>query len=82
LRPWTSEQARRKIGQLGTVLAAGPRPRVRRIVLCRPAEDVLEMAVVVVLGPRVRALAVRLEADGTGDASASRRWRCTAVEAA
>jgi hypothetical protein len=61
IAPWTTDQARRRIGQLGAVLATAHQPRVRRVVIRSPEEDVLEMAVVVVLGERVRALAVRLE---------------------
>jgi hypothetical protein len=90
LKPWTSEQARRRISQLGTVLAADLRPRVRRVVLCSPAHDVLEMAVVVGFGQRTRAVAVRLEQAGPEPGSAEiaagrppqARWRCTAVDVA
>ena len=85
--PWTSEQARRHIRRLGPMMAAGERPLVRRVVASRPAADVVEMTVVVRFGPRVRALAVRLERDGPRRAAPGRdarpaRWRCTAVEAA
>lgn len=85
--PWTSEQARRHIRRLGPMLAARERPLVRRVVASRPAADVVEMTVVVRFGPRVRALAVRLERDGPHRAGPGRearpeRWRCTAVEAA
>ena len=85
--PWTSEQARRHIRQLGPMMAAGERPLVRRVVASRPAAGVVEMTVVVRFGPRVRALAVRLERDGPRRAGPGRdarpaRWRCTAVEAA
>ena len=69
------------------MLAARERPLVRRVVASRPAADVVEMTVVVRFGPRVRALAVRLERDGPHRAGPGReatpaRWRCTAVEAA
>ena len=85
--PWTSEQARRHIRRLGPMMAAGERPLVRRVVASRPAAGVVEMTVVVRFGPRVRALAVRLERDGPRRAGPGRdarpaRWRCTAVEAA
>jgi hypothetical protein len=56
-----------------------------------PAPDVMEMAVVVGFGPRVKALAVRLEhtgmrrptlpGAGTAGGRAATRWVCTAVEA-
>ena len=85
--PWTTEVARGHIQRLGPQLASAQRPRIRRVVTFQPASDVLEMTVVVGFGPRVRALAVRLERSGTppeagrGRPGAS-RWLCTAVEAA
>jgi hypothetical protein len=77
LVPWTTERARSRIQQLGPLLAAGQRPRIRRVVTFRPTADAMEMTVVVGFGPRVHALALRLE---RGDDS--RRWLCTIVEAA
>ena len=87
LAPWTTDRARRHIQRLGPLLAAGEQPRVRRVVTFQPTADVVEMTVVVGVGPRVRALAVRLERDGPRRASPGRgaqaaRWVCTAVEAA
>jgi hypothetical protein len=91
---WTSEQARKQISQLGPVLAAAQRPRVRRVIVSSPARGVLEMTVIVGLGPRARAIAIRLEQASpiVGERSASdhpgtpgqpaTRWLCTAVEAA
>jgi Family of unknown function (DUF6459) len=86
LVPWTTERARDRIRRLGPLLSAGQQPRVRRVVICHPTADAMEMAVVVVFGQRVHALAVRLERGG-GQANASRtaqpgRWLCVAVEAA
>ena len=85
--PWTTEMARSHIQRLGPQLASVQRPRVRRVVTFQPASDVLEMTVVVGFGPRVRALAVRLERAGTPPEAddrrpAASRWLCTAVEAA
>jgi Family of unknown function (DUF6459) len=87
ITPWTTEQARRLIRQLGPMLAAGPAPRVRRIVTSRPSAGVVEMTVIVGCGPAVRALAVRLEHEAPHDRSPGRaaraaRWVCTAIEAA
>ncbi len=94
IRPWTTEQARRRIRQLGPRLAAGVQPRVRRVMTSRPAAGVVEMTVIVGFGPRIRALAVRLERDapraadpppggpGSGPGAAAARWICTALEAA
>ncbi|HWG62339.1 MAG TPA: Rv3235 family protein [Streptosporangiaceae bacterium] len=87
--PWTTERARSTIRRLGPTLSAGQlqRPRVRRVVTSRPADNVMEMTVVVGFGPRVRALAVRLErADARpaspGQSRREARWLCTAFEAA
>jgi hypothetical protein len=61
ITPWTTEQARRRISQLGPMLATAHRPRVRRVIVSSPASGVLEMTVIVGLGSHVRAVAVRLE---------------------
>lgn len=87
ITPWTTDQARRLIRQLGPMLAAGPVPRVRRVLASQPAEGVVEMTVVVRCGPRVRALAVRLEQDAPrrarrGRGASTPGWVCTAIEAA
>jgi hypothetical protein len=79
LTPWTTQRARGHIRRLGPLLAADHEPRIRRIVASTPSRGVVEMAVVVRFGPRVRALAVRLE---RGDNSHSSAWQCTAIEAA
>ncbi len=111
LTPWMTEQARKRISQLGQVLAprgvpgdsrppgpaAARQPRVRRVIVSSPVQGVLEMTIIVDLGPRARAVAVRLERPAPGDirsraqpdqrargrqpAPAS-RWLCTAIEAA
>jgi hypothetical protein len=78
LRPWTTEQTRQRIRQLGPMLATGQRPRVRRIMTSAPTPDVLEMTAVVGFGSRVRVLALRLE---RGE-DACQHWRCTAIESA
>jgi hypothetical protein len=110
LTPWTTEQARKRISQLGPMLAprgvpqgrppglaTARRPRVRRVIVSSPAQGVLEMTVIVDVGSRARAVAVRLERSATGDAPAGASqhhrplpdgrtrppgWLCTAVEAA
>jgi len=96
LTPWTTEQARKRISQLGSVLTAARQPRVR-VIVSSPAQGVLEMTVIVDLGDRSRAVAVRLERTSPGDVRtraqpepcARRRqsppagaWLCTAIEAA
>ena len=84
---WATERARARIQRLGPMLAAGQRPQLRRVVAFRPASDVIEMTVVVSFGPRVRALAVRLEHSPPprplpGYQPRKARWLCTEVEAA
>jgi len=94
LTPWTTEQARKRISQLGPTLATARQPRVRRVIVTAPAPDVLEMTVVMDIGPRARAVAVRLERPppAVGQRSGVRTgrpgqggapgWLCTDVEAA
>ena len=86
IQPWTTQQAREHIQRLAPRMASIQRPRVRRVVTYRPASDVMEMAVIVGFGPRVRALAVRLERSAVNPpaslAEPAGRWVCTAVEAA
>jgi hypothetical protein len=62
------------------MLSASQQPRIRRVVATAPANGVVELTVVVNFGPRVRALAVRLERTDRGTAGQS--WLCTAIEAA
>jgi uncharacterized protein DUF6459 len=92
--PWTTQRARLNIQRLGPTLNAGQpatrqRPLVRRVVTSQPRRDVLEMTVIVGFGPRIRALAVRLERSVPHNtvphnttAGRATRWLCTAVEAA
>ena len=84
---WATDRARARIQRLGPMLAAGQRPQLRRVVAFRPASDVIEMTVVVSFGPRVRALAIRLEHSPPpralpGHQPRKSRWLCTEVEAA
>jgi len=87
LAPWTTLQTRRRISQLGPVLSTAHRPRIKRLIVTSPTGGVLEMAVIVGLGTRVRAVAVRLERTpsaprGRADPAGHPGWICTAVEAA
>ena len=82
LTPWTTEQARRRIRELGPMLASDQRPRVRRVITSAPAAGVLEMTAIVGFGPRVRALALRLEHEQTRPYRQGSRWCCTAIESA
>jgi hypothetical protein len=84
MAPWTTEQARRRIRQLGPVLQSGPRPVVRRVLTSAPRRDVVEMTVIIGVGPRTRAIAVRLERAPANPArpGRGRPWICTVIEAA
>jgi hypothetical protein len=83
LTPWTTERARSQIRRLGPLLTARQRPVVQRILTSRPSAGVVEMSVVVGVGPRVRGFAVRLERAQPATPPDERdRWLCTAVEAA
>lgn len=90
LTPWTTDQARKRISQLGPMLArpaAAHGPRVRRVIVTSPVQDVLEMTVIVDIGARARAIAVRLERPPDPNArrfqpAPGTAWLCTAIEAA
>jgi hypothetical protein len=59
--PWTTDRARAHLDKLMPLFSGGQRPRVRRVITSRPTRDAIEMTVVVGVGTRTRALAVRLE---------------------
>jgi hypothetical protein len=84
IAPWTTEQARRRIRQIGPLLPAGQRPVVRRVLTSAPRRDVVEMTVIVGIGPLTRAIAVRLERAPPSPArpDRGRPWLCTVIEAA
>ena len=82
----TTERARAQVQRLAPLLASDRRPTIARIVTSRPTARVMEMTVVVRVGTRPRALAVRLEHLAERPATPGRptrpaRWLCTAVEA-
>jgi hypothetical protein len=74
LMPWMSKRGSVHLHRLMPLFKSGLQPRVLRVLTTRPAPDVIEMTVVVVIGPRTRALAIRLER--------AERWLCTDIEAA
>jgi hypothetical protein len=82
----TTERARAQVQRLAPLLASDRRPKIARIVTSRPTARVVEMTVIVRVGPRSRALAVRLEHLAARPATPGRparpdRWLCTAIEA-
>jgi len=81
-----TDQAREPARRLAPLLASDRRPRIQRIATSRPAARAVEMTVVVNIGPRSRALAMRLEHLAGRPATPGRparpdRWLCTAIEA-
>jgi hypothetical protein len=86
LVPWTTDHVRAHIDDLARLLASDQRPRIQRIVTSRPAPSVVEMTLVLSLGPRSRALALRFEhmperPAVPGRAPRPARWLCTDIEA-
>jgi hypothetical protein len=77
---------------------SGQGARVQRVMTTQPTPDVIEMTLIVAIGPRIRALAVRLtvaqpkQRPGWREkpparaplapAAAKPRWLCTDIEAA
>ena len=59
--PLTTDRARAQLDKLMPLFSSGQRPRVQRVITSRPTSDAIEMTVVVSVGTRTRALAVRLE---------------------
>ena len=57
---------------------------VRRVLTSAPRRDVVEMTVIIGVGPRTRAIAVRLERARPSPArpGRGRPWICTVIEAA
>jgi Family of unknown function (DUF6459) len=84
--PWTTDRARAQMRCLAPLLVSDRRPRIQRIVTSRPAAGAVEMTVIVSLGPRSRALALRLEHMAArpavpGAPARPARWLCTEIEA-
>lgn len=80
LQPWLTGRARIHLRRVAPVFGCGQRPRVLRVLASQPTGSAVEMSVIVGLGPRTRALAVRLEAAARAGQPA--RWLCTDIEAA
>jgi hypothetical protein len=85
LIPLTTEGARSQISLLTSYVAAGQRPKVKRVMVSRPTERVMEMTMIVCFGVRSRALAMRLEhcagrPAAPGLPARPARWICTEAE--
>jgi len=84
--PWMSERGSIQLRRLLPLFCGDYRPRVLRVLTATPSPGVIEMTIVVTVGPRTRALAVRLERAAARGEPAWRGkpatpWRCTDIEA-
>ena len=96
--PWLSQRGSVHLHRLLPLFAGGQRARVQRVITTRPTPEVVEMTLIVAIGPRTRALAVRLALapaeqrpgwreklpTGAPEPRSARpaRWLCTDIEAA
>ena len=95
--PWLSQRGSVHLYRLLPRFSGGRRARVQRVMTAQPSPDVIEMTLMVAVGPRTRALAVRLaRAEPTppqprgrsppgprmAGQRATARWLCTDIEAA
>jgi len=96
--PWLSQRGRVHLHRLRPLFDGGQGGRVQRVVTTQPSPDVIEMTLVVAVGPRIRALAVRLTLarpqprqeprekpaarTPAPPTATSPRWLCTDIEAA
>jgi Family of unknown function (DUF6459) len=58
--PWLTQRGRVHLQRLMPLFGSGQGARVQRVMTTQPTPDVIEMALIVAVGPRIRALAVRL----------------------
>jgi hypothetical protein len=72
---WLSKRGRLHLHRLMPLFNTGHQPRVLRVLMTRPAPDVVEMTIIAAIGHRPRALAIRLEYSAQPG-----RWLCTDIE--
>jgi len=77
LTPWLSKRGSIHLHRLMPLFQSGHQPKVLRVLTTRPAPDIVEMTMIAVIGPRPRALAIRLE-----HSAQPGRWLCTDIESA
>ena len=86
LAPLLSRRGSIHLQRLLPLFSGGLAPRVLRVLTSSPARDAVEMTLIVAVGPRTRALAVRLERAETARTAwrdePAMRWLCTDIEAA
>lgn len=82
LRPYhhlagrTTPELFEHLGGFAARMPARVMPRLGTVRVCSPAPGVAEVTALAAFGPRVHAVALRLERDDRG------RWRCAAIETA
>jgi hypothetical protein len=95
---WLSQRGGVHLHRLLPLFRGGQRARVQRVITTQPTPEVIEMTLIVAMGPRIRALAVRLTLApaeqrpgwrgklpaGPPEPRSARpaRWLCTDIEAA
>ena len=97
IRPWLSQRSSAHLQRLMPLFGSGQGARIQRVMTTQPTPDVIEMTLIVAVGPRIRALAVRLtlaraeQRPGWRESPARTaepqsappaRWLCTDIEAA
>ncbi len=98
VQPWLSQRGSLHLHQLLPLFSGGQGARVRRVMTTQPTPDVIEMTLIVAIGPRTRALAARLALaeparragwreklparPAQACSAAPVRWLCTDIEAA
>jgi Family of unknown function (DUF6459) len=98
IRPWLSERGSVHLQRLMPLFGSGQGARVQRVMTTQPTPDVIEMTLIVAVGPRIRALAVRLmlapaerrpgwreklpTVTAEPRSAPPARWLCTDIEAA
>jgi hypothetical protein len=95
---WLSQRGSVHLHRLLPLFTGGQRARVQRVITTQPTPEVIEMTLIVAIGPRIRALAVRLtlapaeQRPGWREklpagppeprSAGPARWLCTDIEAA
>lgn len=79
IAPWLTARAKVHLHRAVPVLRCGQRPRVLRVLVNWPHPSVAELSVIVGLGPRTKALAVRMEKLPAKPGQPP-RWLCTDIE--
>jgi hypothetical protein len=80
--PWLVGHAPAQLRRIAPGFGCGQRPQVLRVLASRPVDSIVELTVIVRLGPRTRALAARLEEVRIEKGARPARWLCTDIEAA